>query len=105
MAGEPLLDMDTVVEALEALGDGIAIYNQNDIPIFTNAVTRRRFATVYEDVAKGMTYRQSTEAAVRRGMPPGAPESEVQKFTDYFVNAYHKGESYVIQTDDQRWVQ
>jgi signal transduction histidine kinase/ActR/RegA family two-component response regulator len=105
MAGEPLLDMDTVVEALEALGDGIAIYNQNDVPIFTNAVTRRRFASIYADTAKGMSYRQSTEAAVRRGIPPGVPESEVQKLTDHFVNAYHKGESYVVQSDDQRWVQ
>ena len=105
MAGEPLLDMDTVVEALEALGDGIAIYDQNDKPIFTNSVTRRRFASIYADTAKGMSYRESTEAAVRRGMPPGAPEAEVQKFTDYYLNAYHKGLSYVMQADDGRWVQ
>jgi signal transduction histidine kinase/ActR/RegA family two-component response regulator len=104
MSDEHLLEMETVVEALEALGDGIAIYDADDIPIFTNAVTRRRFASIYENVAKGMNYRESTEAAVRRGMPPNPPESEVQKFTDHFVDCYHKGVPYVIQADDGQWV-
>jgi signal transduction histidine kinase/ActR/RegA family two-component response regulator len=105
MTGETLLDMETVVEAIEALGDGIAIYDQHDVPIFTNAVTRRRFASIYANVAKGMSYRECTEDAVRRGMPPGAPESEIQKTTDYFVDCYNKGVTYVIQADDGRWVQ
>jgi signal transduction histidine kinase/ActR/RegA family two-component response regulator len=105
MTGPGLLDLDTVVEALEALGDGIAIYNQDDIPIFTNEVTRRRFASVYADVAAGYGYRESTERAVRRGLPPDIAEAEVRKLTDYFVDCYYRGESYVIRTDDARWVQ
>ena len=56
------LDMDTLVEALDALGDGIAIYDGNANPIFTNEVTRRRFAQMYADMDAGMTYRQSIEA-------------------------------------------
>ncbi len=74
MTIDNLLDMETVIEAIESLGDGIAIYDANDVPIFTNEVTRRRFGSVYADVSKGMTYRESTEAAVRRAMPPGTPD-------------------------------
>ncbi|MBC8020262.1 MAG: response regulator, partial [Methyloceanibacter sp.] len=99
------LDMETVVEAIEALSDGIAIYDANDVPIFTNEVTRRRFGSIYADVSRGMNYRESTEAAVRRAMPPGAPEEDVQKTTNFFVDAYRSGATYVIQTDDKRWVQ
>ena len=99
------LDIDTVLEAIEALDDGIAIYGKDDVPILTNAVTRRRFASVYADVARGLSYRQSTEAAVRRGMPADTPESEIQKHTDYFVGCYEQGKTYVTQTDDNRMVQ
>ncbi len=104
MTAEADLDMETLVEALEALGDGIAIYDQNDTPIFTNSITRRRFASIYADVAKGMSYRESTEAAVRRAAQ-GAPEAKIQELTDYFVHCFRNGETYAVEADDGRYVQ
>ena len=65
--------METLVEALDALGDGIAIYDNNANPLFTNEVTRRRFARMYADMDAGMTYRQAIEATVKRLMPDATP--------------------------------
>ncbi len=105
MTATTYLDIDTVLEAIEALDDGIAIYGQDDVPILKNAVTRRRFASIYADVARGLSYRESTEAAVRRGMPADSPESEIQKYTDFFVDCYKHGKTYITKTDDNRMVQ
>ncbi|MBI1359773.1 MAG: response regulator [Alphaproteobacteria bacterium] len=99
------LDIETVLEAIESLDDGIAIYDENDIPILTNASTRRRFASIYADVARGLSYRESTEEAVRRAMPADTPDSEIKKHTDFFVDCYHHGKTYITQTDDHRMVQ
>src|SRR5262245_60477357 len=87
------LDMDTLVEALDALGDGIAIYDSHANPIFTNEISRRRFARMYADVDAGMTYRQSIEATVKRLMPDALPE-EVERLTSHFENKFHSGETY-----------
>jgi signal transduction histidine kinase/ActR/RegA family two-component response regulator len=104
LATDAHLDMETIVEAIESLGDGIAIYDENDVPIFTNGVTRRRFGSIYADVAKGMSYRESTEAAVRRAMP-GGPEDAIQQATDFYVDCFNTGKTYSVETDDRRTVQ
>ena len=44
------LDLDTVLEAIEALGDGIAIYDANARPLYANAVTLKRFGRMYADM-------------------------------------------------------
>ncbi len=81
-----------MVEAIGALGDCIAIYrDQHDTPIFTNAVTRRRFASIYANVAAGMSLSRMHRGRSARGMPPNAPESEaLQKITDCHVDCYNK---------------
>ena len=97
------LDMETLVEALDALGDGIAIYDSNANPIFTNEATRRRFARMYADMDAGMNYRQAIEATVKRLMPD-APAEEVARLTAHFEGKFHSGETYASVTDDGRQV-
>ncbi len=58
------LDLETVLEAIEALGDGIAIYDENARPLYANAVTLKRFAKMYADMEAGMSYREALEAVV-----------------------------------------
>jgi len=95
--------METLVEALDALGDGIAIYDSNANPIFMNDVTRRRFGRMYAEMAAGKTYRQSIEGTVRRLMPDAPPE-EIERLTTHFENKFHNGETYASVTDDGRQV-
>jgi hypothetical protein len=45
MAGPNELDVETVLEALQALNDGIAIYGPDDRQLFVNEVAYRRFRT------------------------------------------------------------
>ena len=97
------LDMETLVEALDALGDGIAIYDSNANPIFMNEVTRRRFGRMYADMAAGMTYRESIRGTVQRLMPD-APAAEIERVTTHFENKFHNGETYASVTDDGRQV-
>ena len=97
------LDMETLIEALEALGDGIAIYDSNASPIFTNGVSRRRFAQMYADVEAGMSYRQSIEATVKRLLPQ-APQEEIDRLTTHFESKFYNGETYSSMTDDGRMV-
>jgi hypothetical protein len=98
------LDMDTLVEAIEALNDGIAIYDSNANPIFTNGVTRRRFAKMYADMEAGLTHQQAIEAMVRRRLPPDAPSEEIERLTTHFAQKFHSGETYSSVSDDGRQV-
>jgi hypothetical protein len=103
VTAEVNLDMDTLVEALEALGDGIAIYDSNANPIFSNGVTRQRFARMYADMDAGMSYRQALEQVVRR-LTPNAPPEEIERLANHFERKLHTGETYASVTDDGRQV-
>jgi signal transduction histidine kinase/CheY-like chemotaxis protein len=97
------LDLETVLEAIEALGDGIAIYDENAVPIYANAVTLKRFGRMYRDMEGGMTYHQALEATVRRIMP-NAPQDEVDRLTAHFESKFYNGETYASVADDGRQV-
>jgi signal transduction histidine kinase/ActR/RegA family two-component response regulator len=103
VAVDARLDLETLVEALESLGDGIAIYDADHQPIFTNDVTRRRFAGMYADMDAGMTYRQALEAIVKR-LAPEAPPEEVDRLATHFEKKFHSGETYSSVSDDGRQV-
>ena len=103
VTAEVNLDMETLVEALEALGDGIAIYDSNANPIFSNGVTRQRFARMYADMDAGMSYRQALEQVVRR-LTPDAPPEEIDRLVNHFERKLHTGETYASVTDDGRQV-
>jgi len=93
------LDLDTVLEAIEALGDGIAIYDANARPIYANAVTLQRFARMYADMDAGMNYREALVQVVRRAVP-NAPDDEVERLTTHFEQKFHSGETYASVADD-----
>ncbi len=93
------LDLETVLEAIEALGDGIAIYDANAQPLYANAVTLKRFARMYADMDAGMSYREALEATVRRFIPD-APVDEVERLTTHFEQKFHTGETYASSADD-----
>ena len=97
------LDLETVLEAIEALGDGIAIYDENARPLYANAVTLKRFAKMYADMEAGMSYREGLEAVVRRHVPDAAPD-EVIRLADHFEAKFNNGETYASVADDGRQV-
>ena len=97
------LDLETVLEAIEALGDGIAIYDENARPLYANAVTLKRFAKMYADMEAGMSYREALEAVVRRHVPDAAPD-EVIRLADHFEAKFNNGETYASVADDGRQV-
>ncbi len=57
------LDVETVLEALQALNDGIAIYGPDDRQLFVNEVAYNRFRTYYQGMADGLTHMEALRAA------------------------------------------
>jgi signal transduction histidine kinase/ActR/RegA family two-component response regulator len=98
------LDIDTMVRALNVLGDGVAIYDAEMNPIFVNDTTIRRFRMMHEDLAAGLTYRQAQVKAVRRGMPDATDEQVEAVATDLYRKST-QGETYTVTTEDNRVVQ
>ncbi len=93
------LDLETVLEAIEALGDGIAIYDKDARPIYANSVTLERFGRMYADMDAGMNYREALEATVLR-LVPNAPADEIGRLTDHFEAKFYNGETYATTADD-----
>src|SRR5262245_27222095 len=103
MTTDKSLDIETVLEALDALNDGIAIYGADARPIFSNSVSRTRFARHDADMAAGMSYREAVVSAVRRGMPD-LPAEQVEAFAEQMYQNFHTGQTYAVHTDDGRLV-
>ncbi len=103
MVADAHLDMETIIEAIEALGDGIAIYDAQARPLYANSITIQRFGRMYADMANGMSYREALRETVRRLMS-GAPAPEIERLTDHFERKFYSGETYATVADNGRAV-
>ena len=103
MAADAHLDMETIIEAIEALGDGIAIYDANARPLYANSVTMQRFGRMYADMQAGRSYREALSETVKR-LAPGAPPEEIERLTTHFERKFYSGETYPTVADDGRAV-
>lgn len=104
MSDAPKLDVQTLVQALDVLNDGIAIYDGDERPILLNSTTQRRFGSIYDEMkAESISYREAIARRIRRGQPD-ASEADIQRWTDKFHAYFHTGETYVNQADDGRLV-
>ena len=63
------LDIATVLEAIEALNDGIAIYGADQSALYINAATRRRFPRMHADMDAGMSYRDAPVSYTHLTLP------------------------------------
>jgi signal transduction histidine kinase/CheY-like chemotaxis protein len=103
MAESSELDVETVLEALQALNDGIAIYGPDDRQLFVNDVAYRRFRTYYQSMADGLTHLEALRAANRAGMPQ-ATDAEVDAMANDHFRKFKSGETYMTRTEDGRLV-
>jgi len=103
MRPDASLDIDSILEALEALNDGIAIYGPDDKPLYANGVTMKRFGRMYGDLTAGMTYPDATAAAVRRNLPD-ASEEQVAAFANYIIDSHRMGRTHTVASEDNRTV-
>lgn len=104
MSDAPRLDVQTLMEALDVLNDGIAIYDRDETPILLNRTTYKRFGSLYDEMkAENISYREAIYRRIRRSEPDAA-EEDVQRWTDKFHAYYQTGETYVNEADDGRLV-
>ncbi len=97
------LDVETVLEALQALNDGIAIYGPDDRQLFVNDVAYNRFSTYYQGMTDGMTHTEALRAQFRKALPE-ASDAEIDAAAhDHFVY-FQNGETYMTRTEDGRTV-
>ena len=97
------LDVSTVLEALEALNDGIAIYGPDDRQLFVNDVAFRRFRTYYQGMSDGMTHLEALTAQLR-GALPDATDAELAESAQTYFAYFQSGDTYMTQTEDGRTV-
>jgi len=97
------LDIETMLEALDALNDGIAIYGPDDRQLFVNGVAYRRFRTYYQGMADGLSHLDALRAANRQGMPT-ASDDEIEAMAQDHFGKFKSGETYMTRTEDGRIV-
>jgi hypothetical protein len=97
------LDVETVLEALQALNDGIAIYGPDDRQLFVNEIAYRRFRTYYQAMADGMTHMEALAAQFRQALPD-ASETEIAEAAQGHFVYFQNGETYLTKTEDGRSV-
>jgi hypothetical protein len=94
------LTKEALLQALEVIDDGIAIYDDEENPLLLNRVTWERFGEVYDNIVhKGISYRDAIAASVEKARPDLSPEEQA-KATDYFYKFTKSSESYVSPTDN-----
>jgi signal transduction histidine kinase/ActR/RegA family two-component response regulator len=103
MASLDELDVATVLEALQALNDGIAIYGPDDRQLFVNEVAYRRFRTYYQGMADGMTHIEALSAQFRRALPDTS-EADIRQMAEGHFAKFKSGETYATRTEDGRVV-
>ena len=104
MIRKDALDIDTMIRALNVLGDGVAIYDAEMRPVFANEATIQRFRMMHEDLVAGVSYRQAQYNAVVRGLPRASPE-EHRAYADKFYSSAMSGEPYMVVAETGRLVQ
>jgi signal transduction histidine kinase/CheY-like chemotaxis protein len=97
------LDVETVLEALQALNDGIAIYGPDDRQLFVNDVAYRRFRAYYQGMADGLTHLEALAAQFRQALPD-ATEAEISEAVQAHFGYFQTGETYMTRTEDNRTV-
>ncbi|OYW43008.1 MAG: hypothetical protein B7Z38_03110, partial [Rhodobacterales bacterium 12-64-8] len=103
MSASEKLDVSTVLEALAALNDGIAIYGPDDRQLFVNDVAYRRFRTYYQGMSDGMTHLEALTAQLRSALP-NATDAELADSAQTYFAYFQSGETYMTQTEDGRTV-
>lgn len=98
------LSREDLLQALEVIDDGVAIYNGAETPVLLNRITRERFPTIYDDMEReGISYLEALRRTVRRLLPNGSEveiEALARKHHEYFAS----GESYVTLAENGQWV-
>jgi signal transduction histidine kinase/ActR/RegA family two-component response regulator len=97
------LDVETVLEALQALNDGIAIYGPDDRQLFVNDVAYKRFRTYYQGMADGLSHLDALRAANRAGIP-GASEEDIEAMAAQLYDNFKTGRTYMTRTEDGKTV-
>src|SRR5262245_66221287 len=97
------LDVETVLEALQALNDGIAIYGPDDRQLFVNDVAYRRFRTYYQGMADGLSHHEALTAQFRNALPD-LNDAEIKELADSHYGKFRTGETYMTKTEDGRTV-
>jgi len=96
------LDVETVLEALEALNDGIAIYGPDQKQLYVNPVALQRFGNFYADL-KNLGHREALIAAVER-VRPGGSQAFVEDYVEGYFNKYANNETYPTISEDGKYV-
>ena len=96
------LDVETVLEALEALNDGIAVYGPDARALYINDVAKKRFRTFYDDLERSDHYTAMRGSIVRAF--PTLGEAELAAVTKDYLQRYDNNETYAANSEDGRFV-
>ncbi|MEP7210963.1 MAG: hypothetical protein ABI740_09020, partial [Alphaproteobacteria bacterium] len=96
------LDVETVLEALEALNDGIAIYGPDNRQIYVNGIAMSRFGQYYDDLANLGPW-VALFNSIRRSNPEMS-EPDLSVATDEYTRKFVNNQTYTSTTENGRHV-
>jgi signal transduction histidine kinase/ActR/RegA family two-component response regulator len=96
------LDVETVLEALEVLNDGIAVYGSDAQALYVNEVARRRFRMFYSDLERS-DHHTALRGSIERGFPT-LGEAQRAAMTKEYLDKYDNNETYTATSEDGRFV-
>ena len=100
---EGALDFDPLlVESIESLADGFAIFDNYGRPLVFNAVTHRRFSNVYRAMAAGASYMVALMVALAVARPQDSAEKRV-RFAEGMHGCFDRCEPYEVFSEDGRF--
>ena len=94
-----LVNFEDIVEAVEALSDGVTIYDADNKPLFINQAHQRRFPTMCDGLANGMTVREAFTAAAARHMSQASKE-EIADVGNLLYQRFLNGQSLLSRAED-----
>jgi signal transduction histidine kinase/CheY-like chemotaxis protein len=94
-----LVNFDDIVEAVESLSDGVTIYDADHKPLFINQAHQRRFPTMCDGLANGMTVREAFTAAAAKHMTRATKE-EIEQVGDLLFQRFLNGQSILSRGED-----
>jgi signal transduction histidine kinase/ActR/RegA family two-component response regulator len=94
-----LVNFEDIVEAVESLSDGVTIYDANHKPLFINQAHQRRFPTMCDGLANGMSVREAFASAAARHMTQASPK-EIESASDLLYQRFLNGQSILSRAED-----
>lgn len=103
MPSRKTLTLELLLEAIDRLQSGFAVYDGEFELLYVNRAARQQWPVMYEQLEAGVTRKEAMRQQIL-AQYPDAPEAKIDEFTEYAYAAMSSGEAREITTLDNKSV-